>query len=121
MTIAEMITRVNGVKPNSISSDLKISWMVELSKKIKEEVIDTHEKKEEQQLYHIYQLFESNELNGESKLDIPDSHLDVYEYYLQAKIDYQNSDYDRYQNSMIMFNSAYSDYRKWYNRNYMPL
>ena len=35
-------------------------------------------------------------------------------------IDYHNSDDDRYNNAIILFNNAYEGYKKHYTRTHMP-
>ena len=36
-------------------------------------------------------------------------------------MDKDNEEYDRYNNNMALFNEAYNNFEKWYNRTYMPL
>ncbi len=44
----------------------------------------------------------------------------VYRSYLCAMIDYANGEYDRYNNSMQMFNRQLSEFTGWYARTYRP-
>ena len=41
--------------------------------------------------------------------------------YLMGMIAYSNGETERYQNSMIMFNSNYKEYADWYNRTHKPI
>ena len=49
-----------------------------------------------------------------------DSKQNQYLRWLEAQMDYANGEYDRYNNSITMFNTAYSDYERYYNRMNMP-
>lgn len=40
----------------------------------------------------------------------------LYRLYLMALIHFANGEYDRYQNSMALFNSACGEYIRWYSR-----
>ena len=44
----------------------------------------------------------------------------IYRLYLAALIHFANAEYDRYQNSMALFNSACGEYIRWYSRVYRP-
>ena len=44
----------------------------------------------------------------------------LYRLYLAALIHFANAEYDRYQNSMALFNSACGEYIRWYSRVYRP-
>jgi hypothetical protein len=45
----------------------------------------------------------------------------MYLRWLEAMIDYHNSDDDRYNNAIILFNNAYDGYKKHYTRTHKPL
>lgn len=47
-------------------------------------------------------------------------HSKIYGQYLIAAIDYANGEYDKYQNTMQMFNAFWGEYMRWYARNYRP-
>lgn len=115
MTINEVITQVDELKPNQISDDIKVRWISVLEGKIIDEIILTHE------------LSEIVEFNGytindmDTVLLVPDTYADVYIYYIEAMIDETNNESARYASSMQMFNSAWQDYANYYNRNNKPI
>lgn len=115
MTINEVITQVDELKPNQISDDIKVRWISVLEGKIIDEIILTHE------------LSEIVEFNGytindmDTELLVPDTYADVYIYYIEAMIDETNNESARYASSMQMFNSAWQDYANYYNRNNKPI
>jgi hypothetical protein len=47
-------------------------------------------------------------------------HDKIYAEYIIARIDYANGEYDKYDNSMRMFNSFWSEFSRWFARMYRP-
>jgi len=54
------------------------------------------------------------------ELNVLAPHSKLYVAYLCAMIDFANGEYDRYQNSMVLFNSHFSEYMRWYANHYRP-
>jgi hypothetical protein len=115
MTINDVITEVDTLKPNQISDEIKVRWLSVLEGKIIDEIILTH------------RLSEIVEFNGytiddmNTELIVPDTYADLYKYYLYAMIDATNNEAARYANSMSLYNQAWQDYANYYNRNNMPI
>ena len=117
MTIIEAITYIDNIKPNNYSQDDKVRWLSNLDGTVKAEIIDTHEGAEE---VHFEGYNGDTDLST-TELLVPAPHSDMYFKWLEAQIDYANGEYGKYNNSMTMFNTAYSAYANYYNRNHMPL
>lgn len=115
MTIIELITDVDAMKPNGYEQIYKIQWLSQLDGRIKDEIIDTHEGGEDV-TFNGYDA--STPISTE--LLVPHPYDDVYRYWLEAQIDYANGEYTKYNNSMAMFNEAYSAYSRYYNKHHMP-
>ena len=115
MTIIEAINHIDSLKPNSYTQQDKILWLSNLDGIIKNEIIDTHEGSENV-------TFDG--YDAETALDtvllVPAPYDDVYIKWLEAQIDYVNGETNRYMNSMIMYNTAYSTFERFYNRTHMP-
>lgn len=47
-------------------------------------------------------------------------HHKIYPEYLSARIDYANREFDKYDNSMRMFNSFWGEFSRWFARMYRP-
>lgn len=47
-------------------------------------------------------------------------HDKLYRSFLTAMIDYANGEYDKYQNTMQMFNNHYNEFVRWFMINYRP-
>lgn len=116
MTIIELITDVDALHPNGYDQVFKIQWLSQLDGRIKQEIIDTHEGGED----IVFNGYDAD-TNPDTKLLVPRPYDEVYRYWLEAQIDYANGEYTKYNNSMSMFNSAYSAYERFYNRTHMPI
>ena len=115
MKILEAITKIDTLKPNSYTQTEKVKWLSTLDGTIKNEIIDTHEGGEGI-VFNGY----DDETSLETELLVPSPYCDVYLRYLEAQIDYANAEYGKYNNAMAMYNSAYSDFERYYNRTHMP-
>ena len=113
MTIEEVLAEVDEIKPNTFDDNIKIKWISELDGKIFNELILTHEHDSEV-TFEPY-----TDMNTELLAEFP--YTDIYRHYVFANIDYSNCESDRYQNSMLMFNNAYEEYRKHYNKTHKPI
>ena len=116
MTIIEAITRVDAIKPNTYSQIDKVKWLSELDGIIKAEIIDTHEGGE-----NVAFSGYTEYTDLDTKLLVPAPYDEVYIRYLEMQIDYANNEYGKYNNSMVMYNSVYTAFEKYYNREHMPI
>ena len=116
MTIMGAINHIDAVKPNGYSQTEKIKWLSTLDGVVKAEVIDTHIGAEKV-TFEGYS--ETTPLTKE--LLIPHPYDEVYIRWLEAQIDYANGEYGKYNNSITMYNAAYSAFEKYYNRTHLPV
>lgn len=116
MTIIEAINRIDLLKPNNYTQADKIAWLSTLDGIIKKEIIDTHEGAESV-IFNGYDV----DTSLDTVMLVPAPYDDVYLKWLEAQIDYTNGETSRYQNSMIMYNTAYSAFERYYNRTHMPI
>jgi hypothetical protein len=56
----------------------------------------------------------------ETELIITTFHSKLYRSYLVAMIDYANGEYDKYNNTMQMYNRELNEFTEWYTRIYRP-
>lgn len=114
MTIQEALTRADALRPNKISRSEKLRWLSDLDGKIRHEIIDTHEGGPEEPFAgYTEQTSVQTELLAAAPYD------DLYIKYLFAQIDLTNRELANYNNSVQVFDAAYTDYRNWYNRTHM--
>ncbi len=111
--IEEIIERVDRVKPNAFTHEEKLRWIAELDGRIAADIMlmDIVETRLMQ-----YQYPEG--LRCEPLVQFP--HDGIYDSWLEAKIDYQNGEYDKYANSMEMFNAGWDSFVIWFARTYAP-
>ena len=115
MTISEALHRADELKPNTYTDLDKIRWLSTLDGFIKTKIIDTHEGGEDV-TFNGYEV--DTDLSTELLVPAPYDH--IYIHWLEAMIDYANDEYDRYQNTMEMYNSAWNAFENYYNRTHMP-
>ena len=117
MTIAEAIATVDAMKPNTFTEAQKVSWLSNLDHRITTQIIDTHESKKCCRNFFEY----DPEMDADRRLIAPPPYDSMYLRWLEAMIDYHNSDDDRYNNAIILFNNDYEDFKTYYTRTHMPL
>ena len=116
MTIAEVISKVDALKPNTYTSDDKVGWLSALDARVKTQIIDAHECSDPVCFYGY-----DCTCDQEMELLVPAPYDEMYLRWLEAMIDYHNSEDDRYNNAIILFNNAYEGYKKHYTRTHMPI
>lgn len=116
MTINEAIYRIDSLKPNGYSMPEKVAWLSTLDGIIKEAIIDTHEGSKK---VNFNGYDENSSLS--TRLIVPAPYDDIYLRWLEAQIDYANNEYDKYNNSITVYNATYANFERYYNRTHMPL
>ena len=114
MKIIEAINGIDSLKHNTYSESDKVAWLSRLDAMVKKHIIDTHEGDE----VTFTGYDDSTDLQTE--LLVPAPYDEVYLRWMEAQIDYHNGEYDRYNNAMDMFHTAYEGYQNYYNRTHMP-
>lgn len=132
MTIAECIGRVDSVKPNQYSTEEKVRWLSYLDASIRKEIIERHElpvveTPEPEETTEGVAEETTTEFTGYStdrltdKLIAPFPYDELYVAYLKAKIDEENGETAKYNNSASAFNGMLQDFQRAYHREHMPL
>jgi len=117
MTIKECIDMVDSIKPNQYTIKEKVMWLSFLDELIINDVLKTHEGYDGR--YDAFEGYSEDKLTV--KLIIPSPYDRVYTAYLKMKIDGENGETARYNNSMVLYNSYLLEFKKWYNKTHMPL
>lgn len=113
MTYREVIERADGEKPNAFDEKQKMAWVATLEGRLAADVF-LWDVTEIRAMKHDYPDGMDDELM------VPWPHDDIYVYWLEAMIDRANGEDDRYQNSMQLYNAAYSNFVLWFVRSYEP-
>ena len=117
MTVKECIDMVDNVKPNQYGIEDKVRWLSFIDRIIVEDVIKTHEGYHDE--YEEFEGYSEDKLGAKLIVDAP--YDELYVAYLKMKIDEENGETARYNNSATMFNSYMTEFRKHYNKHHRPL
>lgn len=116
MKIIQAITRLDDLMSNTYSHSDKVEWLSRLDTMVKKHIIDTHEGAED-----VTFTGYDEETDPETVLLVPAPHDEMYLQWMEAQIHYYNREYDKYNNAIIMFNTAYEAYQAYYNREHLPV
>lgn len=130
MKISDILAKVDEIKPSQIDDNTKISWLSELDGRIFNTVIMTHKhdliktEVEDPETGEITVVEEEPTFTAyvteDAQLLLPDTYADVYRHWLYAMMDYSTGETERYNNSMLMFNSKYQEFVNYYNSTNLP-
>lgn len=112
-TIREVIERVDGIKSNAFSDEQKVIWLAMLDGKIAADLFLMS-------ISDIRMLKYRYPQDMETELLVSFPHDDIYDGWLGAQIDYANGEYDKYQNSMALYNASYDSFAVWFLNTYDP-
>ena len=110
-TLKGVIDYVDEIKPNAFSNAAKTQWINECEGLVQTEVLL---RASEEILAYSYDADQNKTL-----LTAP-PHDKIYWAYLTAMIDFANGEYNKYQNTMQMFNSFFGEFMRWFALNYRP-
>ena len=114
MTVREALAAVKTLKPVNYDDQTLLRWLNELSARAWEDVLSRYGEPE----HPGPPVLTLNE--PEAALPIPYPHDDVYLKWLFAQIDFHNGEYDRYNNSTVVFNAGFQAFGDSWNRTHMP-
>ena len=110
MTIKEAIEKADRLRPNSFTVEDKKAWLADFESRIYNEIYSTHK--------CDIPFTDVSQMTEETKLFVKPPYDELYQLYLCSVVDFFNAEYSRYNNDMIMLNSLYSDYERYFNNNY---
>lgn len=116
MTIAQAIARLDELKHNTYSRSQKLVWLSRLDTMVRKHIIDTHEGGKNV----AFTGYDDN-TDPQTELLVPAPFDEMYLRWLEAQIDYANGEYGKYNQSILMFQTDYNGYERYYNRNHMPI
>ena len=115
MKIIEAINRIDSLKHNTYSRNEKVAWLSRLDSRVKRLIIDTHEGGSD-----IAFTGYGDSTDPNTELLVPAPFDELYLRWLESQIDYANGEYDKYNNSILMYQAAYDAYANHYNRSHLP-
>lgn len=112
MKLKEASDFVQRVKPHAFSHDDVVQWINEVEGYVQSEVFLWD-------VAHNCVRYEWDR-NEDTELLVKPPHDKLYLSYLKAKIDFNNGEYDRYANSMAMYNADLVEFEAWFTETYHP-
>ena len=105
MKANKVIERVDAIRINPYGDEQKLEWINNLEEMVQSLVIQSKE---------IKSLSYPEDMDKELLITAPFDNL--YGLYLEAMIDYYNREYANYNNSVLMFETRFTEYKKAYIR-----
>lgn len=110
-TLQGVLDIIDSIKPNAFSEEAKTAWINEIEGLVQTEVF----------LLAIEDVVQYTwPENAAATLLAKPPNDKIYWVYLSAMVDFANGEYDKYQNTMQMFNQFFGEYMRWYARTYNP-
>ena len=116
MKIRQAIKNLDDLMFNTYTQSDKVAWLSRLDAMVKKHIIDNHEGAEDV----IFTGYDED-TDPETVLLVPAPHDEMYLRWMEAQIHYHNGEYDKYNNAIIMFNTAYEAYKAYYTCNHLPV
>lgn len=111
MKLSDVIARVDDIKPNAFTDATKTAWINECEGLVQTEVMLIAA---EDVIQYDY------DADAQTELLVKPPHDKIYWAYLSALIDFANGEYNKYQNTMQLFNNYFGEYMRWYALRYRP-
>lgn len=116
MTVREAIDQVDTLRPNMVSESEKRVWLAQLDGAIRRQIHGQHELAEEAGNAGA----DKNQEDG-TVLLVQEPYAGIYSYWLMAQIDLALGELTRYNNDMMLYNMALTEYAVDYKRGHMPV
>lgn len=116
MTIMEAIDQVDSLVRNTYSQRDKVGWLSRLDWIIKTQIIDLHQGAE-----HVRFNGYDDNTDLHTTLLVPPPFDEIYLRWMEAQIHYHDSEIDRYNVAITMYNTAYDGFRDHYTRQHKSL
>lgn len=112
MTIRDVLRLCDDVRPNPYAPATKIRWLGELDGKVAQQVMLLDRSEMSQ--------FQYTERDMEREMLVEFPHDEIYQYWLNAKLDYAAGELKRYNNDIELFNAAWGEFVRWFAATYDP-
>ena len=116
MKIKQAIDRINSLVHNTYTDSEKINWLSNMDMIVKTHIIDNYEGSEN----FVFGGYK-DDVDMETELLVPAPFDDVYLKWMEAQIHYYDGEYNKYNNSILMYNAAFSAYANHYIASHKPI
>lgn len=120
MRLQQAIDRVDEIRPNMQSRELKIAALSELDGLIWRELIDKHYLLPGEYIRLSVMPEYDGDTDPGTKLLVPPPYDNIYTYWLMSKIDEQTLEQEKYNSDREMFNASYDSFSDYWTRTHMP-
>ena len=111
MTIKEAIDAIDAIKPNAFDNATKTRWLQHCEGRVQTEIL-LHD--------YVEVLRYSWPEDKDAELLVEPPYDGIYPAYLAAMIDLANGEYEKYANSMTVYNSELRAFERWFSAKYRP-
>ena len=112
MTIGKVIRLADALKPNAIGLEQKYQYINEVEGMIQSDVMLRRS--------DDIRVYDMNADNETTELLAKPPHDKIYIAYLSAMIDFANGEYNKYANTIEVFNTYLAEYHRWYFKHFHP-
>ncbi len=116
MTIREAIDRADALRPNTVAETEKYLWLAQLDGALRRQVHNQHEAEGEENRAGA-DLMQADD----TVLLAKEPYSGIYLYWLMAQIDLALGELTRYNNDMMLYNMALTEYAVDYKRTHLPV
>ena len=116
MTIREAIDRADALRPNTVAETEKYLWLAQLDGALRRQVHNQHETEGEENRAGA-DLMQADD----TVLLAKEPYSGIYLYWLMAQIDLALGELTRYNNDMMLYNMALTEYAVDYKRTHLPV
>ncbi len=117
MTVKQVIEKVDLMRQNQVHQGIKIGWLSQLDGAVRAHVINLHEQNETMALGEGADVT----MGQDTILLVPAPYDEIYSYWLLAQLDFAMSEIARYNNSMALYNEAYTNFAVAYKQTHRPI
>lgn len=117
MTISGVLALVDELKPNTMSTAAKISFISEIEGKIHTEILMRHEHEAGDETMPTY----DGDTDPATELLVAEPYHMIYVYWLLCKLDEQYREWDEFNNHRALFDTAYKEFAEHWTSTHMPI
>ena len=118
MTVAEAIAAVDRLKENQYTNEDKVRWLSDLDGNLMNIVFKKHEDNPYTE-WKPYDLYEDG--GDTAELLVPEPYANLYVSYLSYKIDFHNGEYERFNNTAMLYNTELQDFCNYWKQSHLPI
>ena len=120
MKLQQAIDRVDEMRPNMQSRELKVAALSELDGLIWSELIMKHHLLPGEVIRMASMPEYDSDTDPGTTLLVRSPYDRIYDYWLMSKIDQQTLEQEKFNNDIALFNSYYEQFSDYWTRTHMP-